>query len=177
MVSNRRKTSLKFQVTLLEELSGEKASIYSVVLGDDSISLFEKFLVEFEDTLDTELMNILARLRAIGHATGARENYFKLNEGELGDGVCALYDSPSKKLRLYCIRYGTQIVILGGGSLKPKHIRAWQENERLKVEANRMIEISKRITEAINDPYSTIKFSLDGLTLQGDLNFESDENE
>lgn len=58
---------------------------------------------------------MVQRLKIIGTKTGAREQFFKLHEGNPGDGVCALFDLPDKNLRLYCIRYNTQIIILGGG--------------------------------------------------------------
>jgi hypothetical protein len=41
-----------------------------------------------------------------------------MNEGKYGDGVSALFDKPKYKLRLYCIRYGTQIIIVGWGGEK-----------------------------------------------------------
>jgi len=55
------------------------------------------------------------RLKIIGNETGARESFFKTKEGIPGDGVCTLYDTPDKKLRLYCIRYGKQLIIIGAG--------------------------------------------------------------
>ena len=54
-----------------------------------------------------------------------------MDEGIPGDGVCALFDLPNSNLRLYCIRYGNSIIILGGGGQKPKTISAFQENEKL----------------------------------------------
>ena len=57
----------------------------------------------------------------------AREGYFKLHEGKPGDGIVALYDRPDSRLRLYCIRYGSVTLIVGGGGAKPKSVRAWQE--------------------------------------------------
>ncbi|MBK6979124.1 MAG: hypothetical protein IPH28_20170 [Cytophagaceae bacterium] len=62
----------------------------------------------------------------------------------MGDGVCALYDDPDRNLRLYCIRYGKQIVVLGGGGHKPKTIRALQEDEKLKQENYLIRNISKK---------------------------------
>ena len=105
--------------------------------------------------------------------TGAAEHFFKLNEGKPGDGVCALFDSPDKKLRIYCIRFanvaivvggggykpknitmqtnneGTEVV--GGGGYKPKNIRAYQESSSLKKEAETVVRISRIISEAIKN--------------------------
>ena len=85
--------------------------------------------------------------------TGAAEHFFKLNEGKPGDGVCALFDSPDKKLRIYCIRFANVAIIVGGGGYKPKNIRAYQENSVLKKEAEMVIQISKIISEALSSTY------------------------
>lgn len=83
--------------------------------------------------------------------TGAAEHFFKLNEGKPGDGVCALFDSPDKKLRIYCIRFANVAIVVGGGGYKPKNIRAYQESPALKKEAEMVIQISKIISKAIKN--------------------------
>ena len=83
--------------------------------------------------------------------TGAAENFFKLNEGKPGDGVCALFDSPDKKLRIYCIRFANVAIVVGGGGYKPKNIRAYQESSSLKKEAETVVRISRIISEAIKN--------------------------
>lgn len=99
------------------------------------------------------------------------KSFFKEKEGGPGDGVCALYDEESK-LRLYCIKYGTQLVVVGGGGPKPKTVRAFQEDEKLKEENYLLREISKQITEKIKT--REIWFSKDFLDFIGSLEF--DEN-
>ena len=59
-----------------------------------------------------------------------------------GDQVCALYDEDEKKLRLYCIRLGAQILILGGGGHKPSDTRALQETPKLEIENEFVRKIS-----------------------------------
>ena len=93
----------------------------------------------------------MARLKTIANKTGAREHFFKINEGIPGDGVCALYDEPNKKLRLYCIRFGTQTIILGGGGEKIKTARAFQEIQKLKDENYLLRQISQTITHKIKE--------------------------
>ena len=68
-------------------------------------------------------MNFLERIRTINEKTGARESFFKPNEGKPGDLVCALFDIPNSNLRLYCIRFGNSLIILGGGGEKKKTIK------------------------------------------------------
>ena len=84
----------------IPDLCGKAASIYSVILDGETQTLFEKFLQENKTSYISELKNILIRLQTIGHKTGAREVFFKIHEGSLGDGVSALYDEPGKMLRL-----------------------------------------------------------------------------
>ncbi len=98
--------------------------------------------------------------------TGARETFFKTNEGVPGDGVCALYDDPDKKLRLYGVRYGNLVVILGSGGEKPKTIRALQESKKL-VDENSMVKrISKGVMKAMKDKY--LRWSANGDEIECD---------
>jgi len=125
---------MKCKIIKLDQLSGNKTSVYSVYIDDAKKTLFERFLEENLISFKSELIDIVKRLKTIGNKTGAREIYFKLNEGIPGDGVCALYDEAESRLRLYCIRYGSSMIIIGGGGEKPKDIRAFQDNDKLKNE-------------------------------------------
>ena len=162
---------MKCRLVKLQNLSGNKASIYSVVLNDDQRTLFDNFIEESKGSFLSEIKDIAVRLRTIGHKTGARESFFKHFEGRPGDGVCALYDLPDKSLRLYCIRYGSQIVILGGGG--PKNVRTLQEDEKLSEENFFLRWLSEQITERIMD--KEIIFTNSGLDFSGDLEFNDDE--
>lgn len=105
----------------------------------------------------------------MAHHTSAQEHFFKLYEGKLGDGVCALYDEPDAKLRLYCIRYGSAIVIIGGGGPKEKSIREFQQNKKLTNENYLLREISQTITGKMKS--GDIRFSDDELEFEGNLDF------
>ncbi len=159
---------MKFEIVELDEFSGVKASIYSIFIDDANTTLFDQFILENEAFYPDEVASILDRLEIIGHFTGAREHYFKLNEGTLGDGVCALYDSPDKKLRLYSIRYGSTCIVLGGGG--NKNVRALQEDEKLKQENYLLRYISKKITEAFKT--GDLWWSADQNRLEGTFIFE-----
>lgn len=89
---------MRIRLVKLNQLSGERASIYSAIYEDDQISLFDKFLNENNISFKSELKDIVLRLKVIGGKTGAREHYFKPHEGKPGDGVCALYDKPKSNL-------------------------------------------------------------------------------
>ena len=164
---------MKCKLVKILDLCGKAASIYSVILDGEIQTLFEKFLQENKTSYISELNNILIRLQTIGHKTGAREVFFKIHEGSLGDGVSALYDEPGKMLRLYCIRYGTQIVILGGGG--PKTVKELQEDNKLLKENQFLRRLSVQITSHLRE--STIKFGNDYLDFTDNLTIQDYEED
>jgi hypothetical protein len=166
---------MRIQLVKLDQFSGEQASVYSIIYDEDDITLFEKFIIENKNSFLSELKNISIRLRTIGTKTGARETFFKPNEGKPGDLVCALYDEPKSKLRLYCIRYGTTLIIIGGGGPKLKSIRSLQEDSKLMEENQIMRTISELILKKIKD--KSLSFSEDYYDFEGDLDFLSTDYE
>lgn len=164
---------MKCRIVKIERLSGSASSIYTIFIDDAEYSLFDIFIKDNNTLFKSELNDIVKRLRSIGSFTGAREQFFKLNEGNPGDGVCALYDDPEKKLRLYCIRYGTTAIILGGGGAKPKNIRKFQENEKLIEENYLLRDLSEEITRRIKS--KDIQWSFESNDLTGTLEFNTDE--
>lgn len=161
---------MKCKLVKIHELSGYGASIYSIVIGDNTKNLLDEFVEESSISFKGETIDILKRLRTIGKKTGARTQFFKLHEGVPGDGVCALFDIPGSNLRLYCIRYGTQLVVVGNGGHKPKSIQSLQEDDKL-TETNYFLrELSSEITERIKE--KDIQFINDDYDFIGDLEFE-----
>lgn len=140
---------VEVRLVRIEQYSGDKAIFYSVIVDGEDETLFEKFLKENIGSFKDELINIDHRIRVMNEKYGAQENYFKLHEGKLGDGVAAICDLPSKKLRLYCIRYGSTTVIIGGGGNKKS--RTYQENPKLDKEVKMLSRISNMITSALKD--------------------------
>jgi putative component of toxin-antitoxin plasmid stabilization module len=166
---------MNYRLIKIDQLSGSEASIYTIYLEDKQVSLMDQFLKENKYLFKSELKSIFERLKSIGHDTGAREQYFKSDEGIPGDGVCALYDDPDQSLRLYCIRYGSLIVILGGGGFKPKEIKAFQEDKKLKEENYFLRQVSIDIMQRITD--RTITYSNDFMDFEGDLAFNDEDDE
>jgi len=166
---------VKFEIVKLKSLSGNKASIYSVIIDNEDNTLFEQFIEEYGETYSEEILFIRDRLWQIGHNFGARDQFFKLAEGRLGDGVCVLYDLPDSNLRLYCIKYGKIALILGSGGFKPKTIRALQEDEKLKYENEIVRTISILITKAIQT--GDIQWSKNNNDLIGNLILSDNEND
>ena len=166
---------MKYKLVKLESLSGKEASIYSVFLEDEQQTLYDIFLKENFISFKSEIIDINQRLKIIGVDTGVRYSFFKHKEGVPGDGVCALYDDPDKKLRLYCIRYGSLIVIVGGGGEKPKDIKSLQENKKLTKENYLMRKISKDIQQKMEG--GDLQFTKDGIDFEGDLTFNTEDYE
>ena len=161
-----------FELVELKELSGPKTTIYSLYLEDETRTLFDKFLSDNVDRYRQEVISILDKMSKISFKFGAERMFFKENEGKLGDLVCALYDSPDSNLRLYCIRLGKTIIILGGGGYKSKLIRALQEDPLLTKENLVMRKFSEILAKRLKERDI---FWKDEMTLDGNFIFDTDE--
>lgn len=97
---------MKISLIKLDQFSGRRTNFYTVIVDDDDKSLFQHFIESNLEQHGTEVRNLLMRIKAMGDVTGAQEHFFKLRQGKADDAVAALYDISSKRLRLYCLRYG-----------------------------------------------------------------------
>lgn len=140
----------KIELVELEEFDPAMGHIYSVTVDDSDETLYDLFLEENKADYRLELAEIITKLKTMSSKTGFTDNYFKLNEGTLGDGVCAITDLKGK-LRLYCIRFGNILLVLGGGGPKSKPIRALQEDPKLLIENNNVRLISAAMAKAIRE--------------------------
>jgi len=157
---------VKSKLVYLTRLSGDKASIYSIMTEKKVGTFLDHFIADHSKDCFQDLLNILGRLKSMGNEVGALEPYFKLDEGlEWDDLVCAFYDIPDKHLRLYCIRISENIVIVGNGG--PKNVRTWQEDPKLSREVNEIMHYSKIIRTKLED--GSLRISEDGLKFEGDL--------
>lgn len=164
---------MEYELVKLGDLSGNKATIYSVLFSDINLTSYDNFILENKNTFKSELSDINNRLIVIGTRTGAREKYFRINEGNPGDGVCALFDSPGKKLRLFCIRYGSLIVVIGGGG--EKNVRKLQEDKKLRDENFILRKLSDQITQRIKS--RDIWYSEDKMEFEGNLKFKDNQDD
>lgn len=162
---------MKFDLVELAELSGPKCAVYSIWLEEEAYPRFDQFVVENNDLYRSEVDDIRATIEEIGSKYGAHDHFFKLHEGSSGDGVCALYDDPKSNLRLYCIRYGRAVLILGGGGHKPKTVRKLQEVDKLKNENYLLRNVSNWVSKAMQN--GDIKF--DGLEFSGQLTIDTED--
>lgn len=159
---------MEFELVKLAGFSNDEVSVYTLLNCDTGISLFQSFIEENQHEFPDEVKDIAKRILSFKEV-GARENFFKINEGKPGDGVCALYDDEKSNLRLYCIRYGTVLVVLGSGGHKPKTTRRLQETKKLEDENQIMRNLSAEIEKRRRN--GDLSFSKDFLEIDGDLIF------
>lgn len=160
----------KIELIELEEFNCKVGHIYSVAVDGADQTLYDLFLEENEGDYRAELGEIANKLNTMSSRTGFAENFFKLNEGKPGDGVCALTDLKGK-LRLYCIRFGNILLVLGGGGPKSKLIRAYEEDPKLLSENLMIREVSNAMAKAIRE--KDLILEEDG-SLSGDVIIELD---
>lgn len=166
---------MKFSLVELDEFPNYKIKVYSILIGREVSTLYDKFLEENYKKFSTEIEDINNRIEIIAAHTGLRDDFIKPNEGIPGDGVCALYDKPGSKLRLYFIRYGNVAVILGGGGEKPKHIKALKEDPKLKEQNYLLRKISIILKEAMQD--GTLKITNEGFESTTDFTYSINDDE
>jgi hypothetical protein len=80
---------MKYKLIKLPQLSGRKASIYTLFNLNMQKTTFDIFYEKHVDSFKDEIIDIILRLQSIGDL-GALDYFFKNKEGTLGDGVCAL---------------------------------------------------------------------------------------
>lgn len=159
----------------LDELTGDRLKVYSVIEGDEGLTLFDKFLGENKGKFDVELEDIVNRIELMASKTGLRDDFIKPNEGNPGDGIQAFYDKPESNLRLYFIRFGNVAVVLGGGGHKPKNIRPLQDDLKLKDENYFLRSVSALLAEAVQD--GTLRITDEGLESDTDFTYQTDDDE
>ena len=166
---------MKISLVELEELSGEKLKVYSVVVEEEELTLYDQFLEENQEQHKDEISDITNRIEVMARFTGLRDDFIKTGEGALGDGICAIYDKPESNLRLYFIRYGNVAIVVGGGGPKPKTIRRLQDASKLKDENYFLRKVSVALTEAVRE--GTLIIKDEGLESETDFIYTIDEDE
>jgi hypothetical protein len=166
---------VKFEIVELEELSGKKAKIYSVVIldGGNDETLYDIFINENMDKYEEELQDIQDSLWTYGQYTGLKGDKIIPHEGQsLGDGIVAICNRPNKILRLYGIFYGNSIAIIGGGGPKPGP-GAFQNFPKLKDE-NELIRKIKRILDAAENA-DELSITQSGIKSQTNFIYNSED--
>lgn len=138
---------MDFTIEEIEDLSGEKAKVYSVILEGESQTLLEKFIEENEKHRD--LRKILDKICIMANDTGCKREFFKEGEGRLGDGMVAL--NYTGLLRLYGIYFHDALILFGSGGIKPPGVSSWQECPELSKIGYLMEDIAAEINKRIKN--------------------------
>lgn len=149
----------RIELVELDEFNCGAGHIYSVAVDDAEETLYDLFLSENIAEYRSELEEIAYKLNSMSTWTGFTDNYFKLNEGKPGDGICAITDFKGK-LRLYYIRFGNILLVLGDGGPKSKMIRAYEEDPKLLSENLLIRKVSEAMAKAIRE--KNLKIEADG---------------
>lgn len=166
---------MKFSLVELEELTGKRLKVYSVFLEEEDLTIYDKFLAENISTYREEVEDITSRIEVMAKYTGLRDDFIKPGEGNLGDGIYALYDKPESNLRLYFIRFGNIAIILGGGGPKAKAMRSFQEDPKLKEENYFLRKVSVVLMKAVRE--GSLHITDQGLESETYFTFTIDEDE
>lgn len=115
------------ELILLNE--GNQCTLYSIQFSSENQSEYERFYTRFinDAQLNRDLLRIVQIIDKIADV-GALERLFR-PEGKMRDSVVAL-PITSSKLRLYCLRISSGILILGNGGVK--NSRTYQEDDSLR---------------------------------------------
>jgi hypothetical protein len=162
-------TELTCEIEILEEHEGSEARIYNVYVHEWETSLYERFIDENKE-YQIELKDIDNRLVLMATKYGVREDWLKHKEGPPDLNVVALYDKPDSILRCYGIQFGRALLIIGGGGVKPKTIRKFQESKKLTYENKIMQLISQTINHLLSN--EELRWADNGMDFEGKLKFK-----
>lgn len=150
-----------FEIWELEDLSGDKAKIYSVILDGDDKTLLEHFIDE-NQIYRKDLKKVLNIIKNMANETGCKKEFFKEYEGKLGDGVVAL--NYTGLLRLYGIYFNNSVILFGSGGLKPPEVISWQQSPDLRPKVEKLEKIAAEIYKMITN--KELKIMPDGSLLE-----------
>ena len=126
------KTIMSNHVKLERINSSGKVAIYSVLYEGETQNEFQKFIGKYgaDSAYKHDLEIILARIQKI-EKDGAADRHFRY-EGKMREHIRAIPPNiETSKLRLYCLCFAECILVLGGGGVKAKETRTWQDDPQL----------------------------------------------
>lgn len=157
---------MKRRISIIPFDEHDKITFYSFVIDDNKsceMELFIKGLSSVDRINDlTQIINLLDKISQ----NGSQERYFRY-EGKMSDNVCALPDHYliNSDCRLYCLRYGDAILILGNGGVKST--ATYQEDGHL----NECVETLQLIDKKINALIKSGGIKIENKTITGQLDF------
>ena len=153
---------MKFSIIFIKELSGDKASVYSVKYGNKEFSELQNFLYKFQDNHQDLLNRIFQRIHLISKRHGVQDSFFRRESPE-SHNVFRLMDTD--ELRLYCIMFSKIVLLFGSGGKKLRKTKKLDQNPYLDAEVTRLMKIE----DAINFQIRRGTIALTSQALEGDL--------
>ncbi len=157
---------MKFSIILINDLSGDKASVYSVKFQNKEITELQSFLYKFQDTHKEVLDQIFLRIQMISKRSGIQKSFFRRESPE-NYNVFRLMETDN--LRLYCILFSNVVLLFGSGGTKLQNTRKLVQNPLLEAEVKKLMKIE----DAIKWQFRKGTITLTSHGFDGDLdNFE-----
>ncbi|PIS30283.1 MAG: hypothetical protein COT43_02175 [Candidatus Marinimicrobia bacterium CG08_land_8_20_14_0_20_45_22] len=148
---------MKLGFRLVRIKFGRKAKIYSIKYDGEENHEFHKFVTnpEVRDHPDFEALR--KKIKELYDKRGLLPQYFRPeDEKSIHSEICRI-DYGVGYLRLFCIRWNDNLLILGGGGVKPNDIRFWQESLELSVEARKVTDVFHRLKRYLEESGLTIE--------------------
>lgn len=136
---------LTLHLVPIPELSGPRMGYFTLVDQHD-VRYFDDFVEWAEIEHPKELEKMISELMYMAEK-GYRQSYFEMEEGSPDDAVIAMHALPKQKLRLYCLQFGRNILILGDGG--HKRTRTYQEDKVLFTIVKELQDVSHQISDRI----------------------------
>lgn len=141
--------NLGFKLVRLKD--GRKAKIYSVHFDGEDKHEFDKFLEDLDVQNHPDFQALRKKIKEMYNKRGLLEHYFIPEDDKCLHPEISRINYGTGKLRLYCIRWNDNLLILGGGGVKPDDIRFWQEDPVLTNAARKIIEVFDKLHQYLSD--------------------------
>lgn len=132
---------------IIEYYTGRKASFFSVITDDnqdDEFSLLAERLYSTEHK--DKLLKLISKIQIMADKTGTRD-FFK-DEGANLVFRFNIDNDEAYPIRIYCIKYGSENIILGGGGIKLPTTQTYQEQDDLNSAVTLLRTVDKTLNES-----------------------------
>ena len=130
---------------------GRKAKIYSIRYDGEENHEFHKFVTNPEVRNHPDYQALRKKIKELYDKRGLLQQYFRPeDERYIHPEICRI-DYGTGKLRLYCIRWNDNLLILGSGGVKPDDIRFWQESPELSLAVKKIIDTFHCLKKYLKD--------------------------
>lgn len=168
------------KIALVEYHFGKRTSFYTLVFADEADILkdseTELFFAAHEESHPKQVELIIEKIELMSRVWGATEYHFKNETSRDRINLWAIprFDKKGNKfsgtLRLFCLRFGSGVVILGNGGIKPKGVRTYQEVPELEAAALVLENVANEIEQKLRG--KEIALTDDEILYDGELVFE-----